>query len=111
MTKQIHLVLADFLDLLAESDEPVEVGQAGPEDRYSKREAKAIGLPVRDFAASGLIQSADADRSCRKSRNRSIVRRWQAVSREACRQKAEEHRRLAARMNDDGSDGSQLTLF
>lgn len=75
MTRRLYIVLADFLDRLASSSEPVEVGQAGPVDRYSQREAKLIGPTVGAFATSGMIKPADVQCSCRPSRHRAIVRR------------------------------------
>lgn len=111
MTRRLYIVLADFLDRLASSSEPVEVGQAGPVDRYSQREAKLIGPTVGAFATSGMIKPADVQCSCRPSRHRAIVRRWLPLCRESCRQKALEFRRRAERLDDDGNDLRQPTLF
>lgn len=111
MTRQIYIVLADFLDMLGNSAEPVEVGQAGPSVSYRRGESKKVGPAVAGLAADGLIVAVDAQRSCRPSRHGGLARRWQALSPAACRQKAQELRQKAERLDDDGNDLRQPTLF
>ena len=74
MSKRLLIVLADFLDLLADSNEPVEIGQVGPQDGYTSREAKAIGAAVLRLAGK-LIGHADVRSACRRTRHGAIVRR------------------------------------
>ena len=105
MTRRLYFVMADFLDLLANSPEPVAVGQVGPSGRYKPKESKVIGATVLALASAGFIERADFYPSCRPPSKRRVVRRWQPICREACRRKAQEFRQTAARLPDDESTG------
>ena len=115
MTKRLLLVLADFLELLAGTDKPVDVGAVGPDEPYSAREAKAIGPEIGKFAAGGLIRRAGGKRSDRPSRKGTVVWSWLPVCREACLAKAQELRQQAALLPDDDSvvpaNPHQMVLF
>lgn len=103
MTSRLYIVLAEFLELLADSTSPVAVGQVGPSGRYKPKESKVIGATVLALASAGFIERADFYPSCRPPSKRRVVRRWQPICREACRRKAQEFRQTAARLPDDES--------
>jgi len=114
MTPRLLCVLADFLDRLADSLTPVDIGECGPAERYSRREAKALGPAVAALAADGLITPADIARSARPYRHQALVRRWLSLTADGCRQRAAEYRRQAAMMTDATGESTgprQLSLF
>lgn len=91
----------------------MDVGECGPPECYLPPEAKALGPSVAALAADDLITPADVTLSARPSRHRAIVRRWAAVSRDACRLRAAEYRRQAALMTDQAAATAserQMTL-
>ncbi len=103
MTKTVLLIGADFLDLVAKSSEPVEIGAVGP-DHYSARDAKRIGPMVASKAAKCSLRQASAGTSCRASRHGGLVNRWLTDNPDACRREAEAMRRRAEALDDDGGD-------
>ena len=115
MTKRLLNVQAAFLERLADSAEPVDIGECGPRTKYDKREAKVIGPAVAGLQSSGLIVHADAKQSSRPTRNGTIVWRWLATCRDSCRREAAEIRKRADSMPDDDDDGPddprQMLLF
>lgn len=115
MTKRLLLVLAEFLELLAGTEKPVDVGAVGPDEPYSAREAKAIGPAIAKFATDRLIRTAGARPSVRRTRHGAVVWQWLPIRREACRQKAQELRQKAALLPEDDSVAAtnprQLVLF
>lgn len=110
MTKTVLLIGASFLELVAKSSVPVEIGAVGP-DRYSASDAKRIGPMVASKAAKCSLRQGAAGTSCRPSRHGGLVNRWFTDDPDACRREAEAMRRLAASLDDDGSDKRQKRLF
>lgn len=113
MTRRLLRVLAEFLELLAASDRPVDVGAVGPDEAYSAREAKAIGPAVAKLAADGLIHPAGARPSVRRSRHGAVVWRWRTACPDACLLRAAEFRQEADQLadDDDGGNPRQKRLF
>jgi hypothetical protein len=113
ITKRLLLILADFLEALADSrDGWVSIGQFGPDEPYARKESRQLGPAVREIHAEGLIAPGEkAGVSPRPSRKGGLERCWFSVCRDGCRQRAQEYRRLAERLDDDGHDVRQPTLF
>ena len=103
-------IVAAFLERLAESLRPLEVGMFGP-DRYAPGDAKRIGPLIAAEAANGVIQRAGPGTSCRASRHAGLVNFWITNDPGRCRERAAELRRLADLFDDDGNDKRQTLLF
>jgi hypothetical protein len=99
--KRLYHTLGRFLDAVAESSEPLDVGRFGPGEKYTSFEQVRIGPLVNSLQSSGFLVRADASNSERPSRNRAIVRRWLPACPDSCRLKAAEYRRRAESLPDD----------
>ena len=110
MSKALYLIGADFLDLVAESSVPVEIGAVGP-DRYSARDAKRVGPMLTATAAKCSLRLAGTGTSCRPVRHGGLVNCWVTDDPDACRREAEAMRRRAELLDDDGNDKRQTLLF
>lgn len=110
MSSGLCLIIADFLEHLAESEKPLEIGAFGPKS-YTKRDAKRIGPLIAELAGKGLIRRDRPGTSCRVARNGGLVNYWRSNDREACLRKAAEFRRRAKWLDIDGNDERQQRLF
>lgn len=95
MTRTVLLIGADFLDLVAKSSKPVEIGAVGPV-RYSAGDAKRVGPMLASKAAKCSLRQASAGTSCRASRHGGLVNRWLTDDPDACVREAQAMRRSTA---------------
>jgi hypothetical protein len=101
MTRRHDETLARFLEAVAESTVPLDVGAFGPASHYTVFERVRLGPLVNSIAASGILREAGADTSDRPSRKGCLTRKWLADCTTACRLKAAEYRKGAEPMDDD----------
>jgi hypothetical protein len=116
MTRRILLVAADWLQMLSDTGESLDIGAAGPDGAYRGREAQAVGPLVAALHRAGAIAPAGTGPASRRTRHRTLVNRWRVACSGRCRALAAEFRRRAASLPDDGDDPPtagprQRTLF
>jgi hypothetical protein len=103
-------IVAEFLDRVADSERPLEVGVVGP-DRYEPRDTKQVGPLIAELVSGGLLVKAEVGTSCRGSRHAGLVNYWRTDNPDGCRERAAALRLRAAGLDDDGNDAKQLRLF
>ena len=112
MSPHLARIAAAYLERLAETGGPDDIGAVGPDGPYPPDIRQHVGPLVAGLHRAGLVCRAPAAQSSRGPRHGSAVWQWQAVSRAACRAAADEYRRLAEVSDDDNRPGpAQRLLF